>query len=201
MDKQIVVRCSRHQYDIIEKVALETELTKSELVRQLINQFGQRRVEAMSRPQMKKSYSIDIKETKTKSVLVSADSTEEAQAKAIDHKWITSVLDKSSLLEVVSLPVEVVDEVIKSDDDFLGTSFAGVHPTTTLAGKKIQIMYKGKARKEIIRTLYPRSNWWAVRYKGQYYPAYLTEQNLYNINLEDTRTTEGWWNQRRYLRG
>jgi hypothetical protein len=42
MDKQIVVRCSRHQYDIIEKVALETDLTKSELVRQLINQFGQR---------------------------------------------------------------------------------------------------------------------------------------------------------------
>jgi len=42
MDKQIVVRCSRHQYGIIEKVALETELTKSELVRQLINQFGER---------------------------------------------------------------------------------------------------------------------------------------------------------------
>ena len=42
MDKQIVVRCSRHQYGIIEKVANETELTKSELVRQLINQFGER---------------------------------------------------------------------------------------------------------------------------------------------------------------
>lgn len=42
MEKQLVVRCTGNQYDVITKIAHETEMTKSQLVRHLINQFEKR---------------------------------------------------------------------------------------------------------------------------------------------------------------
>ncbi len=39
-----------------------------------------------------------------------AYTVEEAQAKAIDRKWMSSVCDETDLLEVVSVPREVGEE-------------------------------------------------------------------------------------------
>jgi len=42
MEKQLVIRCTSNQYDVITKIACEAEMTKSEIVRHLINQFEKR---------------------------------------------------------------------------------------------------------------------------------------------------------------
>ena len=70
----------------------------------------------MSRPKMKR-YTVDVEEIKTRRVVVRANTAEEAQAKAIDHQWISSVYDKTDLLEVVSVPREVEDPNTKARKD------------------------------------------------------------------------------------
>ena len=42
MNKQLVVRCTDNQYEVIDLVARESECSKSELVRSLIDRFEDR---------------------------------------------------------------------------------------------------------------------------------------------------------------
>ena len=63
----------------------------------------------MSNTQMKR-YTVDVEEIKTRRVVVRAYIVEEAQAKAIDRKWMSSVCDETDVLEVVSVPREVGEE-------------------------------------------------------------------------------------------
>jgi|APSaa5957512622_1039677.scaffolds.fasta_scaffold32739_2 hypothetical protein len=59
----------------------------------------------MARPKMK-IYSGNIEEIKTKRVLVRANSREEAQAKMMNRKWISSRIEEGSLLECIGTPRE-----------------------------------------------------------------------------------------------
>ena len=59
----------------------------------------------MARPKMK-IYSGNIEEIKTKRELVRANSREEAQAKMMNRKWISSRIEEGSLLECIGTPRE-----------------------------------------------------------------------------------------------
>ena len=64
-----------------------------------------------------KRYTVDVEEIKTRRVVVRAYTVEEAQAKAIDRKWMSSVCDETDLLEVVSVPREMEDPSEKARKD------------------------------------------------------------------------------------